>query len=787
MEQKLSGPKFIKRLVRPPRIVFVVQSLMDVEKFISIASLSWGGRQFLAVPCNENQEINDEWFEVIRKYNPDQIKAFLALSSKTEEELWKSRYQVSKITEHTDTKIDVIYNPPNRRRAPEFFGQPILNIMLIDEFYNLDNGKAKLCYIPSDSPFSLYYRARYGVIENEEWQRWQDVYISESHRREHPSDLIQNAPIDIRQDLLSFIHQTWRREQPDEYVSLLDYGMTKLSQVYINRLFLDQQSKSETTNIIIVSKGENLEDFCWYWAIRGQRYYPYDIDTRGPIWIDQNTFVSKPELLDKLFRGRRNVFVISKSLSKDDLPVLKDGWSFQKEKLNEFYNEYYYVGDIADIPVNFIENETEYKFEAPESLKFLSPRDHQYVMVDIQVPGVTLPRIRGVSVGKALISNYQVSKSGLSQIKLSNSNEIANLVIPTAWDVVTTFADFAGFRSELSDKGRIGAELIRLIGGIENLWVISHPKIIDLFLEMSNVKKVNETRKIIYENIKDNEIKNKILNSLFRKSLSANNLSYSVIFTKLTEETDNEKIDHKLCNDIIEWLLEKDLLRQGKTIKCHTCYTDNWIAMNKFDTSIICSGCKNDIKIPFGINTIEWEYEINSLVSAVIDQGVLVHLLTGYKVFDGTNSIHHNKDIYGSYFGLDFLKAKTGDKSNKEVDVTFIVGGQLIVGECKVSGREFTAEILQNELDFAKNIGSRKVIFSCLDHFDDLENNFNDIKVDEIEVTLLGNKDLVCQFPGLSLDEELNKERKNRSPINKLRGYRGAFELMNDDHFFGFR
>ena len=85
MEQKLNGSKFIKRTIRPPRIAFVIKTLEDVEKFISIASLSWGGGYFLAIPCKDEGTIEEEWFDVIKKYNPDTIKTFHQLPKITEE------------------------------------------------------------------------------------------------------------------------------------------------------------------------------------------------------------------------------------------------------------------------------------------------------------------------------------------------------------------------------------------------------------------------------------------------------------------------------------------------------------------------------------------------------------------------------------------------------------------------------------------------------------------------------------------------------------------------------
>jgi len=456
MEQELNGSKFIHRIIRPPRIAFIIKSLEDTERFVSIASSSWGGRYFLAIPCTDEGKVGKEWFNVIEKYNPDSIKTFHQLPQEIEERLWKSSFTINKITKHTEIKIDHLYD---QKDIPGFFGQPILNFFLLDGFYDLDKGKAHLSYIPKESDLDLYYKARFGVIDMDQWLRWQNIYINPQHRKNHPDEIIDNIPFSVEQDILSYVHQNRHKGRFDEHVNLLDYTITKLGQAYIDR-FLDDQPKSETAHIVVVSDEVNVEDFCWFWAIRGQRYHPYDTYSTGPIWISQQLFKDKPNLIQDLFANRKNIYIISKSLSKDDLPILSDGWFFQNESLQEFYNEYYYIGDTIDVPVNFVDNETEYKFEAPESLKYLNFSHHQYALLDMHIPGITLPKIRDFSFHKLFIANYWVSKSGLTHHIHSNKDEIIKLVIPTSWDLLSTFADVANYRLELSDKGRIGAELV---------------------------------------------------------------------------------------------------------------------------------------------------------------------------------------------------------------------------------------------------------------------------------------------------------------------------------------
>ncbi len=252
-------------------------------------------------------------------------------------------------------------------------------------------------------------------------------------------------------------------------------------------------------------------------------------------------------------------------------------------------------------------------------------------------------------------------------------------------------------------------------------------------------------------------------------------MSFSDMKRILKVEKDHEKLDDKSSVLIIKWLLDKGLLLQGEKITCRTCFTDNWIPINKFDSSIVCSGCLNEIRNPFSPEKIEWDYEINTLVSAEIDQGLLIHLLTGFHVFDKMNDFRSKVSIYGSYYGLKFV----GEDKTKEVDTAFLVNGRLVIGECKVSGREFSEQMIREYIDFANEIHASEVIFSCLEHLEELEKIIESIAHDNVEVNLLSKSDLSIQFPGLLLEQELKDAGNDASPIDRCAKYMQHLETLD--------
>lgn len=472
------------------------------------------------------------------------------------------------------------------------------------------------------------------------------------------------------------------------------------------------------------------------------------------------------------------MYIISKSVHREDLPNISEEWQFQEERLDEFYNNHYYIGISTDIPVSFVNNEADYKCEPSDLLKFMDFSKHQYAYSDVQIPGVSFPKIRYSSFGKYHISTFRTTKTGLSQIAHSNQPRVENLKVPTPWDIVSAYADAAGYRLEFSDKGRVGNEIVRLIGGVKNIWFISHPAIIDLFLEMSNIKKVNEVRKLIRENIADDKVKGLIFEMLPRKSLNRKSLSFSEIMKLLKERDSNEVLDEKDSKLLIDWLLSNGLLRQGRTVSCGNCFTDNWVSISDFDSTIVCSGCLAEMQKPFGIQSIEWEYALNSLVSTEIDQGLLIHLLTVFHIFDGVNLLNHKGNVYGTYFGLEFVGEK--DNKGKEVDIAVIVDGQLIIGECKVSGREFTTEFVQGFIDFAREVNSPKVILSCIEHVADLRKILENIRSGNIEVVVLDKNELFYQSPGLLYSIQFEVERGSEREVDKPEEFRKHLEYIRE-------
>ncbi len=769
-ENELYGNKSIKRIIRPPRIAFIVKTREHINKFISISSHSWGGRYFLALPVNSENDIDKEWLDILRKYSPDSIYTFCPLERQIELNLFQCSFDIcQKIDEQH--KIEILYDKDdsNLINSPEFFGQPILNFFLRDGLFDENAEKMRLEFIPNDDK-SLFLKARFGVLDKNVWIGWQHSYITPEYRKFDLADKFENLLDLSSQDIFSCI--TNRRKKTDEIsYSLLEYTLCSLNLSYIDRLF-DTTPKSETNQIIIISDGENIEDFCLFWAIRGQRYNLYDPNGIGPLWIDRQLFISNYKNVCDLYRNRNEVYVICEREITNELTDIPSNWHFQNNSINEFYNEYFYIGNSEDTIVFFNKNRTQFKLLKTDTLKFFEMGRNQSSYLELQIPDISIPKLDTLFWDKHSSKNYTVTKSGLRFTLFSNKENIFDFEIPSAWNVLETYSHMLGKKVAYSDKGKIGNELIRMVGGEENLWIFSHPGIIELILEMSNIKKLNKIKNIIREKVTDSDAKKEILSSLPRKSIQIDHFSYQKIKKILAQN----ELDLNSIKRIIEFFLYKGLIRQGITIKCQVCYSPNWISIDDFKACIKCSGCLNEIKIPFGIEKIDWEYELNTLLSAEIDQGMIVHLLTGYYLLEKSKCFGSKEKLYGLYYGLCFLDEDA--VKNTEVDIAIFKNGKLLLGECKVSGKGISEQEVQDLIAFAKAMKVKQVYLSCLAHKEEFQNIIEKNETADIELVLLGNDDLQNMFPGISTLIQI-QENKADFTFDRKKYFQSSIEALN--------
>ncbi len=107
--------------------------------------------------------------------------------------------------------------------------------------------------------------------------------------------------------------------------------------------------------------------------------------------------------------------------------------------------------------------------------------------------------------------------------------------------------------------------------------------------------------------------------------------------------------------------------------------------------------------------------------------------------------------IKNTWYGVTFQPKEQTVKS-VEVDVVWIHGGELIIGECKTNSKELKVEEVSNLLKLAEIMRCKMIVFGALDNFENLDLDVQSlIESSSIPVHILLGTELFDQYPGKSL------------------------------------
>ena len=719
-----------------------------------------GGNFFLPIPLlNNSQQISDEWKRVIVSYNPDFIYSFCHLNKETENTLYKCQFHVPFNDNLTQVNKDIkIIDQPN---SLSFIGQPLFNSLLLNGLYDGEPKSQKLNYISSEDDIDLFYKAYFGILDKNIWLSWQYNYINDKYHIPNPESIFEKPVFEKNENFFHFLFNNFHRNRENYIPSLLDTTLNNLNSYFSGHISFDPQ-KNKTNNIVVISNSENLEDFCWFWSIRSQRSKFYD--QIFPVWINANE-ITNNEIIKNHTKTYNCVYFISKEVKIDEFPINNNKWKFQTDNLDEFYSDFYFVGSKEQYFVNFENNRTQFQVPINKLLDHYHPEYNQTSFIEINIPNYCLPTIDTPFWGTEISSGFTPTKYGLTKLLLQHK-QIVKLDLPNPLQVIETFGRMQNYSVTLSDKGKRANEIINLLGDDRKIWVISFKQIMDLFHNMSNLQDISSAKKLIRNNVVDEQIAKDIINLLPRTSIKPKTKSYSILGSQLKKILKNESFSR-----LIKWLLKRNILQQGNNVKCPRCFIDNWIPIEQFNKSIKCIGCNNIIDIPFGVDKIDWEYMINSLIISGFDQGVLVHLLTGYYLIDESNSINFTNDVYGAFYGMDFINKINNTK--KEVDIAFLIKNKLVIGECKVSGKELSTDEINQLITFAQEIYASKIVFACLSDLEVLQDRINETVKDMKNILLLGPEELYNQSPGKLLFKNIEN-----SNFDNLTNYKRHLENL---------
>lgn len=780
MYKQPQGPQLVTRRIRPPRVAFIVGTLEQCETLIEICSLTWGGQDFCIIPYTPENGIADEWWDVLRKYDPDHVINCVEIDNATQEKIvaFTEKY------EHEPTDRERHFTPwlPENHRDV-VFGQSLYSALGgMGAPFSHDQALPILApIVPSGHPFSIYIKARYGSLD----ERASSQILEKGHLRTELKlhDLIQVLQPQITEDFLDFV---LRREPPfhsahPQPLSLINYTLVELGRSLKpqNLMALDLSVFDRVNTLLIVSDTPSVEDFCCFWNLRAQRFQlPY---SHLPLWLPLDLVRQHQAELSPLFANRespfgtRRAFLISKTVSQEELGklalALGDNIETAADRIDRFYSSEYWIGIEDQTEVHFDKGRARIPMPDAKVIEFCKPEQYSYV--DIQVPRYKLPQLNVPSWGDWKFFQYRVSRTGLSFRRTDYwSQKFIELALPSAEELVETYATLAGYKITSSDKGNLAERLVDLVGGQKFVWFLSGASIHELFDQMSELSQAKEFKRRMRDSLRNisqdteafelERAVDRILQSISQDRHERVLKTFGDIKQTLGFRQEN-------TNRFVEWIVKQKLVFRGAELKCPSCGTKQWRVIDDISSMMRCAGCQQTVETPLTVDATQWTYRINSLYAKAYELGVIPHLLTidYYRERADKSGAFDENIIVGTFYGMK-VNAREGKAvpfPEMEIDVAWIMDGDLYIGECKTNARELDETEVTRCLELGKLMRVRRIIFSVLD---DVANIPPDalalIEHSSIPIDLLGKDNLLNQFPGRAIIEQHEPQRLANLP-----------------------
>lgn len=768
------GATVVTRSIRPPRVVFIVNTVQQCNEFIQLCSLTWGGKYFCILPYDPIVGLSNEWKQVLRAYDPDSIVLGCALDDATKQFL-------AELVDEQNIQEAVSFQPSGTM----LFGQSLQGALLAENGFEMRDhlSPALIPDIAADHPLWLYVIARYGYFDDN-WAKTIYAQLGLSHSMSLDY-LIPLARPSIGEDFIGFMTNGERAEQTVHLfrqkvpphidlrkpITLLNYTLTGLRYGISQRNFLEEREMLHHAQyILIVSSSMNIEDFCWFWNLRAQRH-----DSSRVVWVPIDIVEDNPKRVADLFPSHARVFLLSKTVDVKHLQalaqVIRSSFIVETKDLNRFYAHDFFLGIPTKQEVIFENGRTHVPVPHAKVIRYCT--DRRYFYVDINIEEIRLPRLNVIEWGKhnSIFVFYRVSRTGLSFFLDANtieSNPYLQVELPTAWQMLETFADRAGYTVSVSDKGFIANKLLHLLGGMDRSWMISGQAIYMLLDQLSEVDQAKEFKRRLSRDItsilgtQHQEIVSQIMRVI-------SNDRHERVYQNLNSiKTVLQFQRSKLLHKFISWMLRQRIIFRGEEIKCPVCNTKQWLHLDDINTQIRCSGCQQIIETPLGVDSTFWKYRLNALCARAYNTGVIPHLLTlSYYV----NVIRPIRWIYeqivGTFPGVLLTHQENQDVpfASIEIDVAWIEDGELSIGECKTNGSELSVKEVERYIAIAALLKCRRIVFAILDDITTISQEVIAlIEHSQITIELLTQQELFNQFPG----KEISVKRLRGKSVQQM-------------------
>ena len=197
---------------------------------------------------------------------------------------------------------------------------------------------------------------------------------------------------------------------------------------------------------------------------------------------------------------------------------------------------------------------------------------------------------------------------------------------------------------------------------------------------------------------------------------------------------------HRFAGDIggarivpaLEQLCRLDWAERGVQAECEHCRLDHFVPLGSVTGGATCPGCRSAATYTATGAGLGVRYRLNTFVDRASDQGVIPHLLA---IAALVRRVPHVYLLAGT-------NLRFPDGNAPEVDLVGVVDGQVAAGEVKTKSRDFTRKEIAATVDQARRLDADVCIFAVEDTMPDDLRNAATAAAKRLDVLLLDHTDL---------------------------------------------
>lgn len=310
----------------------------------------------------------------------------------------------------------------------------------------------------------------------------------------------------------------------------------------------------------------------------------------------------------------------------------------------------------------------------------------------------------------------RLSRTGIAKyairVSIDEADVEVEIALPSFEAVFDRFVQSVGLVVRTSPKAVILRQLLEALGGIENGYLLSKPKVYELLKDMTPTVRTEKAIRKALQN-ESSEMVQSVEKKISEASLSGS-IAFPDVILKGAEVARRLQAGAKRTDDdkqVFQALYDQRILLRGKYYLCTLCSSKIWLPMEQIRRVNFCPDCGNETRLPVFLDDAAAgdHYRLNQLIVRALDQGQVATLIAlnflyrqSMRVFDHLSNI----------------EVVEGEHVVTDIDLSVRLGRKMGLVECK-SADGFVADQINGLLILAEKLKSSFVMLTTLLSRDD--------------------------------------------------------------------